>query len=212
MSAECHNGWAPAVCDEDTITVDRPRADIDGPAHRFTIKRTDFVEVFLGKNAVGYGTVLGIAPEHGQARVEFDSGENTGWFDIENIYPAIQAPSQKSKTPKRRVKEIEQIAEALAASSTPAKAVESIAEYTSIKIVSLARIGTLEGRPKITSTADACKFFAKYWEENPGLDQERFMIACLDTKPIVMQVKHRFRLLVKQNAVFGYESNCSVFY
>ena len=86
------------------------------------------------------------------------------------------------------MKEIQQINEAMTAASSSTNSVESIAEYTSIKIVSLTRTGTLEGRAKITSTAEACNFFAKYWEDNPGLDQERFMIACLDTKHCVQCV------------------------
>ena len=60
--------------------------------------------------------------------------------------------------------------------------------YTSIKRVSLVREGSLRGRPTITSSLHARNFFAKYWEENPGCDQERFVVACLDTKNRVQAV------------------------
>lgn len=60
--------------------------------------------------------------------------------------------------------------------------------YTSIKKVQLVREGSMRGRPSITSTQDAQRFFKKYWEENPGCDQEKFVVACLDTKHYVQCV------------------------
>lgn len=69
-----------------------------------------------------------------------------------------------------------------------AEQVRATTDYTSIKIVSLVRTGSLEGRAKIASTADACRFFAKYWRDNPGHDQERFIVACLDTQHCIQSV------------------------
>ena len=54
--------------------------------------------------------------------------------------------------------------------------------YASLKRVSLIHEGSIQTRPTLTSTADAKRFFAKYWSENPGNDQETFVVACLDTK------------------------------
>lgn len=54
--------------------------------------------------------------------------------------------------------------------------------YVSLKRVSLTREGSIRTRPALTSAADSKEFFARYWNENPGNDQERFVVACLDTK------------------------------
>ena len=55
-------------------------------------------------------------------------------------------------------------------------------EYISLKRVSLVYEGSFEGRPKLTSTVEAKAFFAKYWTDHAANDQERFVVACLDTK------------------------------
>jgi len=47
FSGAPHWEWPAPVHDRDTITVDRIRDDIDGPSHRFTIRRGDTVEVFF---------------------------------------------------------------------------------------------------------------------------------------------------------------------
>ena len=62
------------------------------------------------------------------------------------------------------------------------------AAYASRKRVSLVYEGSLQDRPRITSPQDAKTFFAKYWLDNPGHDQERFVVACLDTKNRVQSV------------------------
>jgi len=56
------------------------------------------------------------------------------------------------------------------------------AQYTSVKRISLVYVGSLEGRPCLTSTQEAMNFFKKYWADYPANDQERFVVACLDTK------------------------------
>jgi DNA repair protein RadC len=61
-------------------------------------------------------------------------------------------------------------------------------KYASLKKVSLVYEGSLRDRPRITSAQDAKTFFAKYWLDNPGYDQERFVVACLDTKNRVQSV------------------------
>lgn len=69
--------------------------------------------------------------------------------------------------------EAKQIAEALVRNET---------EYVSLKRVSVVHDGTVRTRPRLTSTEEALQFFGRYWSENPGNDQERFVVACLDTK------------------------------
>jgi DNA repair protein RadC len=60
--------------------------------------------------------------------------------------------------------------------------------YASRKRVSLVYTGSLQDRPRIGGPQDAKTFFAKYWMDNPGYDQERFVVACLDTKNRVQSV------------------------
>lgn len=60
--------------------------------------------------------------------------------------------------------------------------------YASRKRVLLVYEGSLQDRPCITSPEDAKTFFAKYWLDHPGHDQERFVVACLDTKHRVQSV------------------------
>jgi len=55
-------------------------------------------------------------------------------------------------------------------------------KYASVKRVSLVFEGSLEGRPCLTSTQDALAFFKSYWSTYPASDQEKFVVACLDTK------------------------------
>ncbi len=55
-------------------------------------------------------------------------------------------------------------------------------EYSSVKRISLVFEGSLEGRPCLSSTGDAIYFFKQYWARHPANDQERFVVACLDTK------------------------------
>ncbi len=54
--------------------------------------------------------------------------------------------------------------------------------YASVKKVSLVFEGSLEGRPCLTSTQAALAFFKSYWSTYPASDQEKFVVACLDTK------------------------------
>ena len=66
--------------------------------------------------------------------------------------------------------------------------VEVETAYTSLKCISVLRIGSMEGRHRLTTTHAAKQFFAKYWQDNPGNDQEHFVVACLDTKLFVQCV------------------------
>lgn len=62
--------------------------------------------------------------------------------------------------------------------------IESNSTYTSIKRVFMVLEGSLDGRPKLTSTEAAKSFFREYWRVCPGNDQERFVVACLNTKHV----------------------------
>lgn len=55
-------------------------------------------------------------------------------------------------------------------------------KYASVKKVSLVFVGSLATRPRIASTQDAKAFFKDYWTEYPASDQEKFVVAYLDTK------------------------------
>ncbi|TWU62300.1 hypothetical protein V7x_40290 [Crateriforma conspicua] len=66
----------------------------------------------------------------------------------------------------------------------------TVDQYASVKRVSLVYEGSLQHRPCITSTRDACEFFAGYWRQHPANDQEQFVVACLDTK-------HRVQCVVR---------------
>ena len=54
--------------------------------------------------------------------------------------------------------------------------------YISLKRVSLVHEGSFQGRPKLTSTSEARAFFVDYWQSQPANDQEKFVVACCDTK------------------------------
>ena len=63
-------------------------------------------------------------------------------------------------------------------------------EYGSVKRVFLVYEGSLQDRPRITSTDEAKRLFKSYWKQHPANDQEQFVVACLDTK-------HRVQCVVK---------------
>jgi DNA repair protein RadC len=66
--------------------------------------------------------------------------------------------------------------------------VKEIAAFTSIKCVTLVHTGALEGRHVINSSDAAKQFFKQYWSLFPGHDQERFVVACLDTQHVIQNV------------------------
>ena len=72
-----------------------------------------------------------------------------------------------------------EVAEVAAASFSPSNQ-DSL--YASVKRVSLVYEGSLKDRPTLTSTSEAKAFFKRYWQDNPASDQEKFVVACLDTK------------------------------
>lgn len=55
-------------------------------------------------------------------------------------------------------------------------------QYASVKRVSLVYEGSLNERPCIGGSSDAISFFKRYWQLAPANDQEKFVVACLDTK------------------------------
>ena len=76
-------------------------------------------------------------------------------------------------------------------SETNCQANRRVAEtdlYPSVKRVSLVYEGTLQDRPCIVSSQDAIAFFKEYWTQANASDQERFVVACLDTKNRVQSV------------------------
>ncbi len=85
-----HWEWLEPKHDRDTISVDRIREDIDGPSHRFLIKRGDTVEVFFAKDKLEIGEVVGISHAEQQVRVRFRDGTEGIWFAVGCIYPACE--------------------------------------------------------------------------------------------------------------------------
>lgn len=81
--------------DRDTITVDRISADIDGPSHRFVIRRGDQVEVFISRDNVDLGEVTGISHAREEVEVTFREGTGGVWFAKGQIYPAPEDTPQR---------------------------------------------------------------------------------------------------------------------
>jgi len=76
-------------------------------------------------------------------------------------------------------------------SNTRRRAIQLIgneAAYASLKRVQVVHEGDVQARPAIRSTRDACEFFRSYWTQCPTSDQERFVVACLNTKSFVQSV------------------------
>lgn len=88
-----HFHWPDAkpLHDHDTITVDRITDDIDGPAHRFVIKRGDTVEAYMAHDNFHVGQVIGVSHARQEVRVAWDDTlEKGGWFHVGRIYPAAE--------------------------------------------------------------------------------------------------------------------------
>lgn len=95
--ATTHFDWpnASELHDRDTLTVDRVVDDIDGPAHRFVIKRGDTVEAYIGNNRFHVGEVIGISHARGEVRVAWDDTlTRGGWYKVGAIYPAPEPEPQ----------------------------------------------------------------------------------------------------------------------
>lgn len=99
-----HFEWPAPEHDRDTITVDRIRGDIDGPSHRFVIRRGDIVEVFFSHEKADIGEVVGISHANEQVSVRFSGGKEGVWLPKSQIYPAIETVA--SKQCGRRLSEI----------------------------------------------------------------------------------------------------------
>ena len=57
-----------------------------------------------------------------------------------------------------------------------------------LKRIELVHEGDISTRPKIGSVEDAIGLFRDYWRQHPGNDQERFVVACLNTKKRVLSI------------------------
>jgi len=60
--------------------------------------------------------------------------------------------------------------------------------FASVKRVSLVHERSMSDRPKIGGSLEAISFFKSYWKQVVASDQERFVVACLDTKNRVQSV------------------------
>lgn len=97
--AGTHYDWPDpkGLHDHDTITVDRISDDIDGPAHRFVIKRGDTVEVYVGHSNFALGTVTGISHAREEVRVSLRKGHKGGWYYKGKVYPAPEPEAQQRR-------------------------------------------------------------------------------------------------------------------
>jgi len=103
--------------DRDTITVDRIRLDIDGPSHRFVIKRGDTVEAFFSHDRIKIGHVTGISHANQEVRVAFSERSNGIWFNVGAIYPAPEPVHQSP--PSSRKEKLSKILEEVNAEHAP---------------------------------------------------------------------------------------------
>ena len=60
--------------------------------------------------------------------------------------------------------------------------------YVPLKKVVVVRQGCILSRPVVSSSADAIRLFRDYWEQQEDNDQERFAVACLNTKNRVQSI------------------------
>ncbi|EMI16459.1 protein containing DUF2466 [Rhodopirellula maiorica SM1] len=183
-----HEQWPAPEVNRDSITVDRIRNDIDGPAHRFEIRRHDYVEVYIDVETVRYGFVVGISNKRQQVRVAIDGEESETWYDTACVFPAIEREAPVKGQPTNDDEQVGETVESLSVQEQVERRIQKQSHYTSLKIVSLVRVGSMKGRHKLTSTKEACEFFRQYWMENPSPDQERFVVSLLNTKHVVQGV------------------------
>lgn len=60
--------------------------------------------------------------------------------------------------------------------------------FAPLKRIQLVHEGDVSTRPMIGSVDDAIGLFRDYWRQYPGNDQERFVVACLNTKKRVLSI------------------------
>lgn len=110
-----HYQWPEATLlhDHDTITVDRIREDIDGPSHRFIIKRGDSVEVCFAPNDFKEGIVVGISHARSEVRVIFCEGTEGIWFYKGQLYPVAEADNEPPIPPGDRRTKLSSVIEQL---------------------------------------------------------------------------------------------------
>lgn len=175
----------------DAIYIDRPRHDIDGPPHRFVVKCDDEVEVLLPGDSVIYGSVTGINHSDREVCIKPEESSEPVWTSIERVFPTIQRRGKVASNRRRSrsivAEEVETIRGRVDVNAVNQQ-IENQSRYTSLKAVSLVRIGSISHREKLTSTSEATNFFRHFWEQQPSADQERFVVACLDTKHRVQGV------------------------
>lgn len=82
------------VHDANTISVDRLTTDIDGPPHRFLIRRGDRVEVYAAPNRFAIGEVVAIDHDREEVQVRFPESLQCYWFYKGQIYPVAPVVEQ----------------------------------------------------------------------------------------------------------------------
>ena len=91
-----HYEWPDpkSIHDRDTITVDRIREDIDGPSHRFIIKRFDQVEVYFSVEKTETGEVVGVSVLKSSGDQAFDRSAINAVNKAARFPEVAEAPPQ----------------------------------------------------------------------------------------------------------------------
>lgn len=93
-SDPCEWPHVSTVHDANTISVDRLTADIDGPPHRFLIRRGDQVEVHWAPDKFPIGIVVEIDHRREEVQVQFPGSSQRYWFYKIQVYPtASECPT-----------------------------------------------------------------------------------------------------------------------
>ena len=88
--------WPEVEQDTSTLYVDRVGESTREGPHRFTIKKGDFVRVWLGGNKFETGKAVALSPKRNTVKILWKTDTKPQWFSKVKIYPAF--PSQQFGT------------------------------------------------------------------------------------------------------------------
>jgi hypothetical protein len=91
----------PLPRQQEAISVDRLRTDIDGPPHRFTIVLGDTVEVVCSSDDIRIGRAVEICHACLEVRVRFSKRDRGEWFPVEVLFP-VPAASERPRISNRQ--------------------------------------------------------------------------------------------------------------
>jgi hypothetical protein len=95
-----HSEWPRPVEDQQTITIDRLHADIDGPPHRFVIRCGDTVEVFFSWERAELAEVMDVSHAERVVQVRLSGNEAPISIPVDDVFPAaVATPVGKRMVP-----------------------------------------------------------------------------------------------------------------